>query len=89
MLVLDGATTASADLNTMNYPFVTLSTTESISFTVSLVNDDGSLSLVSTDDGRIDALDAAHQTIVLYGGPTYRIARTDTQGRVYAYFNHS
>lgn len=69
------AAQSTADLPTLNYAYVTLSASDADEFTVRIVNDTNSTSLVSTDDGRANAIDATHRTIVLFGGPTYRIAR--------------
>ena len=75
--------------STASYAYLTLANGNNGSeYTVSVVNDDGSLSPVSTDDGRANALDSVHQTIVLFGGPSYvvTLASGKVGKAVFAYF---
>lgn len=74
MQILTAAQTT-YDVASSNYSKLTISASDADSFTVNVVNDDNTLSLVSTDDARANAIDATHRTIVLYGGPVYRVSR--------------
>ena len=74
MQILKAADTT-YDVSSSSYSKLTISASAADSFTVNIVNDDNTLTLVSTDDARANAIDATHRTIVLYGGPTYRVTR--------------